>query len=339
LIVVDVTKYFGAEVGALTNWDEKEGRYIVNGVHDAEKLQTLLDGFIKKFVLCTKCDNPETILTVKNGIIFRTCKACGHKGPCDNLHKLATFIKTNPPPKPVKLKQAKDTAAANVGTTSKAEGEEGIVAPEGFADGLADARVNVDEDDWDEEAAAANRESELAGLSEHVKNQLNIKAEDDFEDPLESFANSIEYKQNDLTPTFVSDEICESGIRSDKAVAIVTQILLAQDPMKSFQKNLSIFESVLVSEKDKLAFLGSLDRLVAANTANLLKQLPAILQLAYSSDLIEEEILDEWKLKPSKKYISSKEAQPVRKAAEPFFSWLKSLEDEDEDETDTDSDN
>lgn len=41
---------------------DKEDRYIVNGAHDCEKLQSLLDGFIKRFVLCPNCDNPETAL-------------------------------------------------------------------------------------------------------------------------------------------------------------------------------------------------------------------------------------------------------------------------------------
>jgi translation initiation factor 5 len=40
----------------------KDDRYIVNGAHDCEKLQNLLDGFIKRFVLCPNCDNPETKL-------------------------------------------------------------------------------------------------------------------------------------------------------------------------------------------------------------------------------------------------------------------------------------
>lgn len=40
----------------------KNERYIVNGEHDANKLQDILDGFIKKFVLCPACDNPETTL-------------------------------------------------------------------------------------------------------------------------------------------------------------------------------------------------------------------------------------------------------------------------------------
>ena len=62
---LDPTKYFGCELGAQTQMDSKNDRYIVNGAHDATKLQEILDGFIKKFVLCPECDNPETDLVSK----------------------------------------------------------------------------------------------------------------------------------------------------------------------------------------------------------------------------------------------------------------------------------
>ena len=61
-----VTKYFGCELGAQTQFDIKNERYIVNGSHDAAKMQDMLDGFIKKFVLCEQCDNPETVLKVNS---------------------------------------------------------------------------------------------------------------------------------------------------------------------------------------------------------------------------------------------------------------------------------
>lgn len=60
------TKYFGCELGAQTQFDHKNERFIVNGSHDANKLQDLLDGFIRKFVLCPECDNPETDLIVSS---------------------------------------------------------------------------------------------------------------------------------------------------------------------------------------------------------------------------------------------------------------------------------
>jgi len=60
--VADPTKYFGCELGAQTQFDNKNDRFIVNGSHTSDKLQDLLDGFIRKFVLCPECDNPETNL-------------------------------------------------------------------------------------------------------------------------------------------------------------------------------------------------------------------------------------------------------------------------------------
>lgn len=59
---LDPTKFFGCELGAQTQFDAKNDRYIVNGSHEANKLQDMLDGFIRKFVLCPECDNPETDL-------------------------------------------------------------------------------------------------------------------------------------------------------------------------------------------------------------------------------------------------------------------------------------
>ena len=94
-----VTKYFGAEVGAQVICDVTNSRYIVNGIHDAEKLAVILDGFIVKFVLCPGCENPETKLTVKNGLVDRVCKACGQKHSVDMNHKIVSYIIKNPPPK------------------------------------------------------------------------------------------------------------------------------------------------------------------------------------------------------------------------------------------------
>lgn len=83
-MLVDPTKFFGCELGAQTTFDFKRDRYIVNGSHEAEKLQDLLDGFIKKFVLCPECENPETVFSVhaKAQTISQACRACGYSGQC-----------------------------------------------------------------------------------------------------------------------------------------------------------------------------------------------------------------------------------------------------------------
>ena len=104
-----VTKYFGFELGAQTQLDIKAERYIVNGCHDAGKMQDILDGFIEKFVLCEKCENPETVLKVKKNVIGASCKACGHIFTLDMRHKLTTFIVKNPPEKDISSQGSSQT--------------------------------------------------------------------------------------------------------------------------------------------------------------------------------------------------------------------------------------
>ncbi|KAJ1335532.1 translation initiation factor 5 [Microdochium nivale] len=94
-----VIKYFGFELGAQTNIDPADDRWIINGAHDAPKLQDYLDGFINKFVLCRKCKNPETDVNIKDGNIILDCKACGQRTDVDLRHKLSGYIIKNQPSK------------------------------------------------------------------------------------------------------------------------------------------------------------------------------------------------------------------------------------------------
>eukprot|EP00069_Balaena_mysticetus_P008398 bmy_19589T0 len=93
------TKYSGCELGAQTQYDVKNDRYIVSGSHEANKLQGMLDGFIKKFVLCPECENPEMDVHVnpKKQTTGNSCKACGYRGTLDTHHKLCMFILKIPP--------------------------------------------------------------------------------------------------------------------------------------------------------------------------------------------------------------------------------------------------
>ena len=55
-------------MGAVCVWSSRTtvvsqtDKAVVNGAHDAAQLQTLMNGFINKFVLCPKCSLPETDL-------------------------------------------------------------------------------------------------------------------------------------------------------------------------------------------------------------------------------------------------------------------------------------
>ncbi|XP_049357923.1 eukaryotic translation initiation factor 5-like [Solanum verrucosum] len=92
------TKHFGCELGAQSKFDEKTGTSLVNGSHDTAKLAGLLEIFIKKYVQCYGCGNPETeILITKTQMIQLKCAACGFISDVDMRDKLTTFILKNPP--------------------------------------------------------------------------------------------------------------------------------------------------------------------------------------------------------------------------------------------------
>ncbi|RLU27048.1 hypothetical protein DMN91_000847 [Ooceraea biroi] len=121
------TLYFGCELGVQIQFDFRNERFIVNGSHDATTLQDLLDGFIRKYVLCPACDNPETELMVslKRGAIFQDCKACSHHGRImERNHKLNTYILKNPP----SLNSAVQGSSLTEGNRSKHVNEEAATA-------------------------------------------------------------------------------------------------------------------------------------------------------------------------------------------------------------------
>ncbi|GMP47154.1 hypothetical protein CsSME_00015044 [Camellia sinensis var. sinensis] len=92
------TKYFGCELGAQSKFDVKTGTSHVNGAHDTAKLAGLLENFIKKYVQCYGCGNPETeIIISKAQMINLKCAACGFLSDVDMRDKLTTFIIKNPP--------------------------------------------------------------------------------------------------------------------------------------------------------------------------------------------------------------------------------------------------
>ncbi|GLC41065.1 hypothetical protein PLESTB_000947300 [Pleodorina starrii] len=102
-----VLKYYGCELGAQTNFDKGSGTSIVNGAHDTRKLSELLEAFIKKYVCCYSCNNPETQIKIKRENIFLKCKACGYVSDVDPRHKLNTFILKNPPENKLKKEEQK----------------------------------------------------------------------------------------------------------------------------------------------------------------------------------------------------------------------------------------
>jgi translation initiation factor 5 len=161
-----VIKYFGFELGAQTNTNPSDDRWIINGAHDAAKLQDYLDGFISKFVLCKKCKNPETDVHIKDGHITLDCKACGQRSDVDLRLKLSSFILKN---EPKKGKKDKSTKKADRRARKEAEAKEGE----------DDTRNGNSPGDSNSDNADENGDIELdAGSDDELTRRINAEAKD-----------------------------------------------------------------------------------------------------------------------------------------------------------------
>ncbi|KAI5460005.1 domain found in IF2B/IF5-domain-containing protein [Mariannaea sp. PMI_226] len=372
-----VIKYFGFELGAQTNIDPKDDRWIINGAHDAPKLQDHLDGFINKFVLCKKCKNPETDVNIKDDRILLDCKACGQRSDVDIRLKLSGFILKNQPKKGKKDKaerkaarKAKQQQQQNGnGTKENGHGSDDV-SDNGSADNgsngdhaeadsddefqkvqaeaEAAAEVYDDEDNKDQEWAVDMSEAAVkarqASLPGEFKQKLNIGDDDDEEGEgsgstiYDEFGNWIQEQAeakgsvDKLESIDIYMKAKELGIEGKhRSVLVLVQTIFDEKIVAQISKRASMLKQFVTSDRHEKALLGGTERLIGAlakEHTEMYGQVVKILQLYYHHDLISEEVVTKWGSKASKKYTDLSTSKKVRKAAEPFLTWLAEASEE-----------
>jgi translation initiation factor 5 len=230
-----VIKYFGFELGAQTNTNPADDRWIINGAHEASKLQDYLDGFINKFVLCKKCKNPETEVVIKDGHILLDCKACGQRSEVDLRLKLSSFILKKQDKKGKKTKsdkkaarKAKQNGNADAGENGNDNGSENnsengsggnddVVIEAGSDDDLTrrikngvdeiDAeKIEVKDDEWTVDMSAEAVKARQQQLPGDLKQKLVLGGDDEDEDG-EGGGNSA----YDQLGNWITSEVEEKG--------------------------------------------------------------------------------------------------------------------------------
>uniref|UniRef100_A0AC34FHN5 Eukaryotic translation initiation factor 5 n=1 Tax=Panagrolaimus sp. ES5 TaxID=591445 RepID=A0AC34FHN5_9BILA len=316
------TKFFGCELGAQTNVDNKNERYIVNGEHDANKLQDLLDIFIKKFVLCPACDNPETVFTVKRQVINSKCKACGHAYVIDPKHKLSTFIIKNPPP-----------SSDNEESEKKQNGGSPVEDKNGF-----DFKENLDnaddlDDDW-----AEPEDGEAEKLTAHI-GKLVIdkdldKSVDERLDMLHQFFVKAK-KDNTIQDSKKLLNEAERLELKNKAPLLLADVLFDTDVLNQIETHkILLYRFLKDDSKAQRHFLGGIEQLIEKNKSQLLRCAPHIVKKLYDEDLVEEEVLLAWGAKVRKLV---KPFQIITRC-QPVLKWLEEAEEDSEEESDDDDD-
>ncbi|KAK2707739.1 hypothetical protein QYM36_015440 [Artemia franciscana] len=326
------TKYFGCELGAQTQFDPKNDRYIVNGAHDASKLQDLLNGFISRFVLCPQCENPETVLScnAKKQTISQSCKACGHQGLLETRHKLTTYILKNPPEVDPTVQGASLTESQKKGGR-KGKKEEDSGAKNGDAT-VKENNFGDDEDvEWSEDVSAdavKKRQEELAaGVKALAVCEDAEKSEKERADIFYSYV-----KQRKAAGVLNQANVCKDILLEaerlelkEKAPLVLVEVLLSTNiltELKTFKKLFMRF--TMDSEKAQRSLLGGIEHLIELHYSALLPKVPHILKALYDEDIVEENVLIDWGNKPSKKFVSKEINAAILEKAKPLIQWLES---------------
>lgn len=347
------TKYFGCELGAQTQFDFKNDRYIVNGSHDAAKLQDMLDGFIKKFVLCENCDNPETVLKAnsRKGIIVASCKACGHSFTLDIRHKLTTFILKNPPEQKLNATGSSLSVRQNKKSRRK-DGEKGNDDGSNEEDAAFPSANNnevEDEDDdiWETDVSDAAVKQRMKALTSGIK---GLAMDDDVEKSEHVRVNilhdyikaKLEAAGSKLEASHEKEILTEAERLEvvNKTPIVLCEILFDSAKIvaqiKSYKQLMLRFTAG--NQKAQKYLMGGIEKTIETHQEALLPKVPHIFKTLYDEDILDEEVILDWGKKVSKKYVSKELSEQIHKKAEPFLTWLKEAEEESEESDEDDLD-
>lgn len=368
-----VIKYFGFELGAQTNSNPADDRWIINGAHEASKLQDYLDGFITKFVLCKKCKNPETEVIIKDGNIILDCKACGQRSDVDLRLKLSGFILKNVPKKGKKDKadrkaarkakqngngKADENATPNDSNSDNGSNENADAAeaseeessrrtPNDIEAGLPDEVREVKDDEWAVDMSEEAVKARAQALSDDLKQKL-VLGDDDEEEGGDSAYDQLgawilEEAEKKGSATKVDDveiylKAKELGIESKyKTLLVLAQTLFDDNMASQIPKRAGLLKKLITSERHEKALLGGIERFIGLRgkeNPDIYKEVTKVLMQAYNADLISEEVVTKWGTRASKKYVDLPTSKKVRKSAEPFLTWLAEAESDEESDDD-----
>lgn len=308
-----------------------KNEYIVNGAHDPEKLLQLLYQFIAKFVLCSKCKNPETDLIVIDKKINQSCTACGQKIIIPNtLHKLTTFIINHPPNEDTSKSKGKGKEKEKDKKKTKKIGSTDSKKTENDDDEFTITAADLNDEFGNEDLI--NYDDSVKSLVENLKTTHVDQAECG-----NIFYNLVKEKKemNQLSDVNVQRELFSKADElkiKDKATLVLSELLLTDNILEEINTHRRLFLRFChQNHKAQKYLLGGIEKVIGdIYKDKLLNITLKILKLLYDEDILDEEVLCEWHEKPSKKYVSKEMSKAIREKAAPFIKWLKEAEVEDE---------
>ncbi|GBG26576.1 Eukaryotic translation initiation factor 5 [Hondaea fermentalgiana] len=329
-----VTKFFGCELGAMSRYEEKADRAIVNGAFETADLQEHLFKYIQKFVLCGSCHNPETNQVIKgkkkSAVIWLHCIACGADSEADNAHKLCTAIIKDAAANPDTSTRKKDRKKKDKKDDGEAGGdgdEESVTGSISSADKRAKKKKNKKEkkekkSKKDKKAKKEKKEKKKAAAAAAADSASSTEDEDGddgndlagqmdvltiadaaaLEDSVEKLRAAV--AEN---PKMTSDDVVKKvleyqtncALRKIDAIAIMYYAVVADQPPTAINKYMDGLALLAQTEEHQLEVLSCVEESVAraeddAKRSVALKIVPLVIKALYDESVVEEEVIRKW---------------------------------------------
>ncbi|KAL5697923.1 Eukaryotic translation initiation factor 5A-1 [Ranunculus cassubicifolius] len=363
------TKYFGCVLGAQSKFDEKTGVSLVNGSHETAKLAGLLENFIKKYVQCYGCGNPETeILITKTQMLQLKCAACGFISDVDMRDKLTTFILKNPPESKKgskdkkamrraekerlkegevadealkKLKKKTATNAKGGAPKKKAVSDDEKHSPPGSQAGENESDEDNDDVEWQTDTSAEAARLRIQEQLSAVTAEMVMLSTIEPEKPKSPKKNLTQTEKLLQEIKAHSKKGSTSDIQSFVSSLDGTpeEIMNALFPAlfdgveKGFAKEVGKKKDYLAAavEKDgsQSLLLKAIEDFCAKSNPDVVKEVALVLKCLYDADVLEEEHIVKWY---QKGVTGENKKGQIWKNTKPFIVWLQSAESESEEE-------
>lgn len=308
-----IIRYFGMELGAIARMDEKTKIGTVHGAHNNDSVHDLLKKFIKAFVLCARCQNPETSMSVQGRNLVLKCSACGFSYNAPPANKLTNVILQD-------YLQEK-----------KARKKE---------DGEGDDDENEDEEE--EESKKKNKKIK----KERPKKKDVEEAEEVGKVPSSSTSTNTEHPHQTfitsgttatvLSPFLLEQQKIQEELRAkmkqpDHPIMELFDHLFPNAVSVEALENKENVDKLMIrkGEMGQFGILIALERLVGIENRKLLPDISRFISVLYQKDVLEEYKILLWvdNLIVSTSFgIPIEVAKEVREKATPFIEYLKEEE-------------
>jgi translation initiation factor 5 len=309
-------RFLGTDLGIKPVLNDGGRVFIIMGHHRVDDLQLCVNRFIRAFVLCTKCRNPETTLSAKNTKlnIHQRCRACGWHGALPTTHKLSNYVRTQ-----LVAAASHDAEDNNHPATSHHQ------APDDKA---------TEDDAWvvDTSVEAIAARQAACGLSAAAQQLVGTNA--GAAETLTERLCHVQYAVTTSSSAQLRALVAHLHVVAEAGTVIVALLddarAAGQSGLHTLQQLRSAIDALLVQQPAaQRAFLRAYTKMVAAEPL-VRHELCAVLQFMYLEDWLDDDVLQQWRLS-SWARATSKSAN-LADTAQAFWEWLDNTQEEEEED-------